>query len=249
MKKTKVIPNPLIKGSILILIFSLNRREKQNGVWSLFNGIGIIIRVMILAVIFSGYTSHAGSAEEPKKNASFYKSFSYFTGFAKGELNIEEDYKIIPSIFRFAFDMDKMGIGAADITESIATKFFSNPGLEVKGETEFLIETFINGIISPDSNIEVGFELLVKYAYPVTERINPYFFSGGGVIFMTQHTDEQSTQYNFIPQMGAGISYDLREDLSLDLEYRYRHLSNANRKLPNEGINVNMFLIGTTWKY
>lgn len=66
---------------------------------------------------------------------------------------------------------------------------------------------------------------------------------------MTQHTNEQSTQYNFIPQIGGGVSYDWKEDVSFDFEYRYRHLSNANRKLPNDGINMNMFLAGVTWKY
>ncbi|VAX36091.1 hypothetical protein MNBD_UNCLBAC01-985 [hydrothermal vent metagenome] len=179
----------------------------------------------------------------------YLKGFSYFTGFAKGELEKKDAYKIIPSIFRFSFNIDKAGIGAADIVSSIADKVFNKPDLPVKGETEFLVEPFLNTIISPNNNLEVGLVLLVKYAYPVTERINPYFFTGGGVVFMTQHTNEQSTQFNYIPQMGGGISYDLKENRTLDFEYRYRHLSNANRKLPNDGINVNMFLIGITHKF
>jgi len=179
----------------------------------------------------------------------YLKSFSYFTGFAKGELSQKDSYKIVPSIFRFSFDMDKAGIGAADIVSFIADKVFNKPGLPVKGETEFLTEVFINTVTSPDSNAEVGFDLLVKYAYPVTDRINPYFFTGGGVLYMTQHTVEQSTQYNFIPQIGGGISYDLKENITIDLEYRYRHLSNADTKTPNDGINVNMYLIGVTHKY
>lgn len=191
----------------------------------------------------------ANEEVEDDSKKSYFKSFSYFTGFAKGELSQKDSYKIVPSIFRFSFDMDKMGIGAADIVSFIADKVFNKPDLPVKGETEFLAETFINTVISPDSNVEVGFDLLVKYAYPVTDRINPYFLAGGGVMFMTQHTIEQSTQYNFIPQLGCGVSYDLKENMAIDLEYRYRHLSNADIKLPNDGINVNMFLIGVTYRY
>lgn len=195
------------------------------------------------------FKANSQSTDELKKNDSYYKSFSYFTGFSEGDLNEKDDYMIVPSIFRFAFDVDKLEVGAADIVEYIADNIFNNPSLTVKGETEFLVELFFNTVTSPNSNIEVGFDLLVKYAYPVTDRINPYFFSGGGIIFMTQHTNEQSTQYNFIPQIGGGVSYDWKEDVSFDFEYRYRHLSNANRKLPNDGINMNMFLAGVTWKY
>ncbi len=205
--------------------------------------------ILFILCILISMGSSANAENDLKERDSYYKSFSYFTGYSHAKLKNEKDYQIIPSIFRFAFDMDKAGIGAADITEYIANKVFNNSGLEVKGETEFLAETFLNTVISPDINLEVGFDLLVKYSYPVTDKINPYFFSGGGVTYMTQHTDEQSTQVNYIPQLGVGVSYDLKEDFSLDFEYRYRHLSNANRRKPNKGINANMFLIGATWKF
>jgi len=209
----------------------------------------LIIIIVILLTASISYNSYAQKADGSEKDTPYYKSFSYYTGFAKGDLSGKNDYKIVPSIFRFAFDVDKLGIGAADIVEYVAEKVFNAHDINVKGETEFLAETFLNTIISPDNNIEVGFDILMKYSYPATEKINPYFFVGGGVLYMSQQTNEQSTQYNFIPQMGIGISYDLKENLSFDVEYRYRHLSNANRKLPNDGINVNMFLFGTTWKF
>ena len=205
--------------------------------------------LICLAISFNSGFCLAEQKVEDISKKSYLKSFSYFTGFAKGELSQKDSYKIVPSIFRFSFDMDKMGIGAADIVSFIADKGFNKTDLSVKGETEFLAEPFINTIISPDSNLEVGFDLLVKYSYPVTNRISPYFFTGGGVIFMTQHTNEQSTQFNFIPQLGGGISYDLTENRTISLEYRYRHLSNADTKAPNDGINVNMFLIGVTHEY
>lgn len=205
----------------------------------------IFITLLILTTFGSANTINAQELDKPQ----YYKSFSYFTGYTRGKLDVQDDYVVIPSIFRFAFDVDAAGIGAADIVEHIADKMFNNPGLEVKGETEFLTEFFANAVVSPDNNQEVGFDILVKYSYPVTEKINPYFFTGGGIIYTSQHTHEQSTQWNFLPQAAVGVSYDLKEDFSIDMEWRYRHLSNANRKLPNDGINVYMFLIGATWKY
>ena len=93
-------------------------------------------------IIATSYNSNAQTVDEAKENNSYYKSFSYFTGFSKGELSKKDDYKMVPSIFRFAFDVDKLGIGAADIAEYISDKVFNNPGLIVKGETEFLAEIF-----------------------------------------------------------------------------------------------------------
>lgn len=66
---------------------------------------------------------------------------------------------------------------------------------------------------------------------------------------MSQHTLEQSTQYNFLPQAGAGLIYFLKPDLGLNLGYRYRHLSNSSLKRSNKGINVDMILAGLSLYY
>ena len=167
---------------------------------------------------------------------SFIKEIGLLSGYASGSLDDERDnYELILTIFRIGFDL-----------KPFLNKFNLNP----KGIIEFILEPFANTVISPRNNAEVGFNLLFKYAFPLTQRLYPYIEGGVGFVYMTQHTLEQSTQYNFLPQGGAGIIYFIKKDrLAVNAGYRYRHLSNASLKSPNSGINVNMATVGLSLFY
>lgn len=154
------------------------------------------------------------------------------TGYLDSHLDdTKKDYDAIPLMIGFVFDM-----------KPLTSKIGINP----KGRLDFILEPFVNTVIEPNSNVEVGSNFLFQYTFPLSERIQPYVKGGLGALYMSQHTLEQSTQYNFLPQGGAGIRYFIRPDVSLNLEYRYRHLSNASLKHPNSGINSNMYLGGIT---
>jgi opacity protein-like surface antigen len=127
----------------------------------------------------------------------------------------------------------------------IFKKLHINP----KGFTEFVLEPFVNTVISPNYNIEAGCNILLKYSYPLTDKISPYAIGGGGGAYITQHTREEATQWGFTPQIGAGVLYFFKKDTALNVEYRRRHFSNANIKEPNIGINVDMFLVGVSFFY
>ncbi len=189
-------------------------------------------------------------AENLKDNTpngqDFVKEYGFMTGFARGDLaRTEDDYEIVPFILRFGYNLNVKGLGFTDLLKPAFDKF----GIKPKGYTEFIFEPFVNSVVGPDSNIEAGFGIFLKYSYPLFERLHPYGIAGGGAVYMSQETHEQSTQYNFIPQVGAGISYFINDKCTFNVEYRYRHLSNADIKTPNRGINVNMILTGISWYY
>lgn len=169
-----------------------------------------------------------------KRGKSFLKEFAVLTGFARGNLKDKDDYKFVPAIFRFGFDLKR---------------FLNKISFSPKELFEFQVEPFVSAVISPDTNAEFGANLLFKYGYFFTKKFCPYIEAGAGVIYITQHTREQSTQYNFIPQVGAGISYFLNDNLAVSAGYRYRHLSNASIKAPNKGINVDMVVFGISWYF
>lgn len=182
----------------------------------------------------SGKVAPAATVEK-SETKSCLKEFGILSGYAAGPLNDPQpEYQIVPMIFRFGFDLNP---------------FINKFGLDTKGILEFELEPFINTIISPNNNVEVGSNFLVKYAMPLTKKVYPYFEGGLGMLYMSQHTDEQGSQYNFLPQAGAGIMYFLRDNLALSLGYRYRHLSNNSFAEPNGGIDVNMALVGLSIIY
>ncbi|MDD5044298.1 MAG: acyloxyacyl hydrolase [Candidatus Omnitrophica bacterium] len=190
--------------------------------------------VVVLCLLALNLFSGVSKASDGKK--SCIKELGILTGYATGNLKNKEHYELVPTILRIGFDL-----------KPVLHKINNfNP----KGLVEFELEPFASTVISPNNNAEVGFGLLFKYAYPVTERLYPYIEGGVGFIYITQHTLEQSTQYNFTPQGGVGLTYFLKKDrLALNVGYRYRHLSNASIKSPNSGINVDMGLLGLSLFY
>lgn len=154
-----------------------------------------------------------------------------FAGYAECSLKFQDDMNVVPTGMRFGFDL-----------KPFTEKF----GFSPKGILELVYEPFIGAIISPRSNVEFGLDIFFKYAYPVTSKLYPFVEVGSGPYYMTLSTYEQSTQFNFLSQGGAGLMYFVRKDLAISVEYRRRHVSNATMKSPNAGIDGNEYLFGAS---
>ncbi len=174
------------------------------------------------------------------------KEIGILTGYGASRLIGQGPYRVVPFYVQLGVDMDKMQLGYCDWVEKAAKTFF-HKDFRPQGYTEFVVEPFLSDVVGPNSNMEVGLVLLSRFAYPVTPHIHPYLFGGGGVMYGTQHVHYQATQWNFTPQLGAGVSFFLKDDLALKVEYRRRHFSNANIKTPNHGVNANLVLMGISW--
>ena len=156
----------------------------------------------------------------------------FLTGYGRAQLKEKTDYRLLPLMVVFDFD-------AKPLTKKIG---FNPPSL-----VQFQIEPFLSLVTNPQTNMEVGTSFLLKFGLlPENWKLQPYIKGGSGMIYMTQHTLEQSTQFNFISHFGAGFHYFLNKDRALTLEYRYRHLSNASIKHPNSGIDSHYCLFGIT---
>ena len=174
------------------------------------------------------------------------KELGILTGYGDTSLPTQKRYEILPVYINLGVDMDKLKLGYCDWIEKAAKAWF-NKDFHPKGYTEFVIEPFASYVMNPQKNAEAGLVLLSKFAYPVTPKIHPYIFGGGGVMYVTQHFHNQATQYNFTPQVGGGVSYLIKDNFAVNCEYRWRHFSNAHLKEPNDGINVDLILVGVSW--
>lgn len=155
-----------------------------------------------------------------------------FSGWLEADLRAKQDYEGVPVFVSFDFNIKSA---------------FDKINWKIKGNTDFIVEPFSTLILSPDTNVEVGVNFLLKYIYPLSPKIKPYFKGGVGILYMSQHTQEQSTQYNFLPQVSIGLHYFLNKKTALSWEYRYRHLSNASTGHPNKGIDGNLILGGISF--
>lgn len=191
--------------------------------------------------------STPGPASPPERPT--LKEFGVLISCGAVEVIDQADYVTIPVFFRFGVDCDKFGLGFSDWIERAAHVLF-NQQFRPAGMTEFLIEPFIAYVPSPErNNMESGLIVAFKYEWPLTEKFHPYIWNGGGAMYITQHLKEQATQWNFTPQIGFGFHYALERSMALNFEYRYRHFSNANLKLPNDGIDQEFWTVGISWLY
>ena len=188
---------------------------------------------VILIFLSICYVPTFVSAERPSEGiGKWLAEVGIFTGFCEGSLKYSKDFAAVPIGLRFGFDLKPF------------TKKF---GLDPKGLLELVYEPFINPVTRPRSNVETGLAILLKYAYPLTEKLYPYIEAGTGFDYMTLHTYEQGTQFNFLEQGGVGLSYFFKENIALDVCFRYRHISNAGFERPNGGLESKAYLIGVSW--
>ncbi|MFN4226721.1 MAG: acyloxyacyl hydrolase [Candidatus Ratteibacteria bacterium] len=111
----------------------------------------------------------------------------------------------------------------------------------------FQIEPSIAYVSSPSDNFEVGILLFALYSFSES-NFQPYIKIGTGIIYLSTDFIEQATHFNFATSIGLGFKFKLKK-LSIYTEGRFRHVSNAGIKLPNEGINSRIFLIGIGYNF
>lgn len=194
----------------------------------------VFISICVL-VVFTVSPVWSGSDSTPPKEKShkWLREIGFLTGYGIASLEKKSaDYEVIPILPRFGFDINPLA-------ESLHIK--------PRGVLEFVTEPIMNVVISPDANAEFGVSLLLNYSDHITSRIAPYIEGGVGMVYTTQHTHEQGTQFNFLPQVGAGLQCFLNENLALTGGYRYRHMSNAGISDDNSGINHHFFLVGLSY--
>ena len=184
---------------------------------------------LLLVFIASPVWSESDATSSTEKPHKWLKEIGFLTGYGTASLEKKSaDYEVIPILPRFGFDINpiKGTIG---------------------GDLELIAEPIMNIVISPDANVEFGASFLLKYSGHITSRIAPYIEGGIGMVNTTQHTHEQGTQFNFLPQVGAGLQFFLNNNLALTGGYRYRHMSNAGLSDDNSGINHHFILVGVSY--
>lgn len=157
------------------------------------------------------------------------------TGFGWAELKQQKDYHMYPLNVDFDFNLKKF-----------TRKIGFNPPMLL----QLQIEPFISGVTQPRSNVEAGNAFAVKVGLlPDTFMIQPYIKAAAGMLYMSQHTREQSTQFNFYEYGGAGLHVFFNKNTAITAEYRFRHVSNAGIDEPNGGINSQFALLGLAYQF
>lgn len=170
-----------------------------------------------------------------KINPKPLEAVEFLTGFGWGKLRVKQNYNLYPLIADFDLDL-----------KPLIKKLNISPTRLL----QFQIEPFISPVSSPESNIEIGTAFFFKMGLlPQGSKFQPYAKIGAGMVYMSQHTKEQGTQFNFIDQAAIGMHYFFMKNTAFTLEGRFRHLSNAGIGGPNSGINTYFVLTGISYQF
>jgi opacity protein-like surface antigen len=193
-----------------------------------------LVRVIICCSLFL-YACPAlcGTDSEPNAEQSkmCLKRVTMLTGYGSASME-DGHYEVVPILIQFHFDINP---------------FVQKLGVKTGGDFEFIAEPLMNVVTNPNANAEVGISFLLRYEDTIVSRLRWFFEGGVGAMYTSQHTQEQGSQYDFLPQAGLGLQYSLTKKLALTGEYRWRHMSNAGATSPNHGLNHNFALVGLTY--
>jgi opacity protein-like surface antigen len=75
----------------------------------------------------------------------------------------------------------------------------------------------------------------------------PFIDAGAGVTGTGIGAPDLATTFEFNLQGGAGLQYFISSNVSISLEAKYLHISNAGIKEPNLGVNGITGMLGITF--
>ncbi len=168
-------------------------------------------------------------------------------GFGKRQLSLSGGYAVGIDHTSSGRDVDDVRYAAttarfgAGITNPLGGDAWYRGNLDLFGEATFLTET------EPNSGYAAGGGLLLRYNWLRNERFVPFVNVGAGLLNLDFDLESQSDGITFLLEAGVGSHFFLTRGWSLTAEWRFQHLSNARIRMPNHGINANVFLLGTSF--
>lgn len=118
-----------------------------------------------------------------------------------------------------------------------------------KGEYSIFFEPQINPVLLKKNQsifweFEYGLNIGFQHMFPITPSIYSSIFISTGPHYFSADTDRQAPGFIFSDNFGAGIYYFISKDFAINIGFRLRHMSNAQTRLPNSGINTFNFAVG-----
>ncbi len=115
------------------------------------------------------------------------------------------------------------------------------------GRFTLYLEPQYDTVTRPSGNYEFGLGFGLEYRFKIIKRIDGYMLAGSGLHYISFDSSKQSGGFNFNDNLGCGLYLFTSKHSAVNLGFRFRHISNADLNMPNEGINSYLFVLGYSW--
>jgi len=145
------------------------------------------------------------------------------------------------AILNYTLSEVQLGVMLSDVREA---------GM-MRGNFEVLAGLFGGGLFEGAGNYVSGATLWLRYNFvpKATARLVPYLEAGAGLSLADVDRHLLGETFNFNLDLCAGARYLLSAHWSVNLEYRYQHISNANLSANNLGINADGLVVGFSYLF
>lgn len=107
----------------------------------------------------------------------------------------------------------------------------------VRGALETGLEPWFQYYLEPTTATAEGLKVALRYHFLGASPIFPYLEVTGGMAGTNLKVLELRSEFTFVLEAGAGLSYFVTDGVALTAGYRFQHLSNGNVERPNRGFN------------
>jgi opacity protein-like surface antigen len=119
----------------------------------------------------------------------------------------------------------------------------------LRGNLELAGEGFGSALFQGQGSYVAGATGWLRYNFAPRPgwRLIPYAQAGAGIVWTDLDRRMVGQDFNFNLDLGVGLRYLISRHWSLNLEYRFQHISNANLNRRNIGLNANGPLLGVSY--
>ena len=116
----------------------------------------------------------------------------------------------------------------------------------LRGRFELALEVVpVYGQYDPTSTYGFGVTpLFWRWNFEPRGKVAPFAELAGGGLWTRDAVPERTTTSNFTAHVGYGIRYFFRPGRTLNVSYRFHHISNGNRLERNPGVNAHVIMAG-----
>jgi lipid A 3-O-deacylase len=201
----------------------------------------VLCRLCLTVSFFSA--AACATAQVQPSNSGGFSVDDYFTpGFHEGSVGVGALFSnVIRTSNRPNIDYV---FGAASVGYMVTG--IHGPSV-LRGNLELAPELFGSYVFHGPGNYVAGGTLWIRYNFVQPGwRLVPYFEGGGGGTALDIPDNFDGKIYNWNLDAAIGAHYFLRPNLSLNAEYRLRHISNADMWSHNVGVNTSGPLVGVS---
>jgi len=185
--------------------------------------------LLVISFTFISFSSAYAQGSPP-----LYE-FGFSSGYIIADLKDDnlDEYSAIPLFFHFGYNINQyVGLN------------------NHKGVFQLALEPFLHAISQPNKSVNAGFRVMMKYSYPVLEKLTVYTELGAGPMYFGAKTVEQGKKgFNFNDAGGVGLQYFINDNKAITFGYRRHHISNLGIRKENGGVTGDSVVLGMSVFY